>query len=89
MSQVADPYPATPGQTIQLPCRVSGGSGETFTVVQTSNLKIIHLLMPAGQSIPTYEAHGEVVLHCLEAAIFSPRFTFLLRTSSAGFADHV
>jgi quercetin dioxygenase-like cupin family protein len=42
---------------------------EIATLIGTSDLRIEQILIPAGQTIPTYEAAGQVVIHCLEGRI--------------------
>ena len=42
---------------------------ETSTLVQTSDFRVIQLRLPAGSVLPTYEAHGQIILHCLEGHI--------------------
>ena len=32
-------------------------------------MEIVQLVMPAGANLPTYEAHGEIILHCLEGRV--------------------
>ncbi|MBN2293938.1 MAG: cupin [Pirellulales bacterium] len=38
-------------------------------LVKTDNMQIVHLIIPAGETIPTHEAQGEVILHCLEGRV--------------------
>ena len=38
-------------------------------LVRTAEMEIIHLVIPAGETIPTHEAQGEIVLHCLEGQV--------------------
>jgi len=38
-------------------------------LVETANMKIVHLVIPAGETIPTHEAQGEIILHCLEGRV--------------------
>ena len=49
--------------------------GMNFTQCQhvahilTSGFRIIQFVIPAGREIPTHEAEGEIILHCLEGEI--------------------
>lgn len=61
---------AIPGEVVSLPTQVlSGGADQIRQLVKTGFLRISHIAIPAGRQIPTYEAEGEVVLHCLEGKV--------------------
>ena len=56
-----------PGETVdvrQLATVV--GTRQSVVLVKTANVEIIHAVVPDGETIPTHEAAGERVLHCLE-----------------------
>jgi quercetin dioxygenase-like cupin family protein len=56
-----------PGETVdvrQLATVV--GTRQSVVLVKTANVEIIHAVVPDGETIPTHEAAGEMVLHCLE-----------------------
>ena len=55
-----------PGDTVDVRCHASTLKA---ILLKTRNVKIIHLVIPAGKTIPTYEAQGEIILHCLEGRI--------------------
>ena len=42
---------------------------DTVTLLQTPEFQLIQIRMPAGSGIPNYEAHGQVILQCLEGDI--------------------
>jgi len=42
---------------------------DTSTLVQTNDFRVIQLRLPAGSLLPPYEAHGQIILHCLEGQI--------------------
>ena len=42
---------------------------DTNTLVQTDDFRVIQLRLPAGSELPTYEAHGQIILYCLEGKI--------------------
>jgi quercetin dioxygenase-like cupin family protein len=58
----------SPGQRFHLAKAVAETS-QTIIVVKTDSMRIVHLLVPAGQTIPKYEAQGEIVIHCLEGRV--------------------
>ncbi|HTQ39761.1 MAG TPA: cupin [Pirellulales bacterium] len=57
-----------PGQPFELWKTITGKS-QTIAVVKTDAMRIIQLLIPAGQTIPRYEAQGEAILHCLQGKV--------------------
>lgn len=61
---------AEPGQIVDLrPLRAELGTVRTATLVKTADMEIIQVVVPVGQVIPTHEAQGQVVLHCLEGRV--------------------
>ena len=66
----ADEPLVKPGETVD----VKQLAAEPITrmkslLVKTSNMQIVHLVIPAGETIPTHEAQGEIILHCLEGRV--------------------
>ena len=59
-----------PGETVDVR-RLGAGIGTTqkTLLVKTVNVEIIHVVIPAGETIPTHEAQGEIILHCLEGRV--------------------
>jgi len=59
-----------PGETVDVR-RLGAAPGTTrkALLVKTVNVEIIHVVVPAGGTIPTHEAQGEVILHCLEGRV--------------------
>jgi len=55
-----------PGTTVDV--RSLGVNLESL-LVETHNVRIVYLVIPAGQTIPTHEAQGEVIVHCLEGRV--------------------
>ncbi|OHB76785.1 MAG: hypothetical protein A2W31_12615 [Planctomycetes bacterium RBG_16_64_10] len=45
------------------------GTRVNTLLVKTINVEIIQLVIPAGDLIPTHEAHGEIIFHCLEGQV--------------------
>jgi quercetin dioxygenase-like cupin family protein len=61
---------ATPGDCVELRSPTPKQDTEQVTVlVKTPEVEIIQILIPAGSNIPTHEAEGEIVLHCLKGRI--------------------
>ena len=59
-----------PGETVDV--RQLGaalGTRQKALLVKTVNVEIIHVVIPAGETIPTHEAQGEIILHCLEGRV--------------------
>ena len=59
-----------PGQVIRVPYvdATRAINGKTI-LVKTSELEVVHLFVPAGQGVPTYEAQGQLVLQCLQGRV--------------------
>jgi quercetin dioxygenase-like cupin family protein len=56
-----------PGETVDVrQLATVAGTRQSVVLVKTANVEIIHSVVPAGETIPTHEAAGEMVLHCLE-----------------------
>ena len=45
------------------------GVRQQTILVKTANVEIIHLVIPDGEMVPTHEAPGEIILHCLEGQV--------------------
>ena len=59
-----------PGEVIDLrPPETTRDAHHLSLLVKTQDVEIVQLQIPAGSSIPTYEAAGEIILHCLEGRI--------------------
>ena len=59
--------PVKPGETVDVHQLAAVlGTRQSAVLVKTANVEIIHSVIPAGEMIPTHEAQGEIVLHCLE-----------------------
>ncbi len=64
-------HPETPAvQIVNLPPRgAPGDASRTTLLLKTNGLELHRVFIPAGEDVPTYEAQGEVVLHCLEGVV--------------------
>ncbi|HQU46615.1 MAG TPA: cupin [Pirellulales bacterium] len=40
-----------------------------IALVKTPHVKVIQLLVPAGRDVPTHQAQGELIVHCLEGRV--------------------
>ena len=59
-----------PGKVIDLrPPETTQDAPHLSLLVKTQDVEIVQLQIPAGSSIPTYEAAGEIILHCIEGRI--------------------
>jgi quercetin dioxygenase-like cupin family protein len=58
---------AEPGEIVDLrPLEAAFETQRNTLLVKTSDVKIIQLSIPAGANVPTHEAQGEIILHCVE-----------------------
>lgn len=56
-----------PGQIVFLqPLAAACETSRPTTLVKTPQIEVIQLFVPAGQNVPTHEAQGELIVHCLE-----------------------
>ena len=59
-----------PGKVIDLrPPETTQDAHHLSLLVKTQDVEIVQLQIPAGSSLPTYEAAGEIILHCIEGRI--------------------
>jgi quercetin dioxygenase-like cupin family protein len=58
------------GKVIEIrPAEANLAVSETATLLQTEDLELVRLTVPAGQDVPTHELQGEIVLQCLEGHV--------------------
>jgi quercetin dioxygenase-like cupin family protein len=61
---------AKPGDIVDLhPSTMSLDTQQITVLAKTQDVEIIQLLIPKGSSIPTYQAEGEIILHCVEGRV--------------------
>jgi quercetin dioxygenase-like cupin family protein len=66
---VSDPL-ARPGQVVDLRrCDRGLQAPQQLPLVRTGDVEIVQFVVPAGEELPTHEAQGEIVLHCLEGRV--------------------
>ena len=58
-----------PGYVIEIPKLATTDTIQQTELMETAEVKITQLTVPAGSSIPTYEAAGQAILHCLDGRI--------------------
>jgi quercetin dioxygenase-like cupin family protein len=59
-----------PGETVDVRGLGTGlGTRANTLLIKTVNVEIIHVVIPAGETIPTHEAQGEIIFHCLEGRV--------------------
>jgi quercetin dioxygenase-like cupin family protein len=40
-----------------------------IALLKTPQVKVIQLIVPAGRDVPTHQAQGELIVHCLEGRV--------------------
>lgn len=60
---------AKPGEAIDLALGPALATAKTSTLLKTADLEVIRLVVPAGKTIPTHKAPGEITVHCLEGRV--------------------
>jgi quercetin dioxygenase-like cupin family protein len=61
---------AQPGELVELGSTTAArADDQTNPLVKTQRVEIIQLLIPAESGVPTYEAAGEIIIHCLEGRV--------------------
>jgi quercetin dioxygenase-like cupin family protein len=57
---------AEPGEIVDLrPLEAAFETHQNLLLVKTTHVKIVQHFIPAGSSIPTHEAQGEIIVHCV------------------------
>jgi quercetin dioxygenase-like cupin family protein len=62
--------PAGPGEIVDL--ALVGRGQETrrqASLIKTNDVHVVQILVPAGKEVPTHEAEGQIILHCLEGRV--------------------
>jgi quercetin dioxygenase-like cupin family protein len=67
LKQLPMPEPlAEPGEVVDLrPLEAAFDTHQNILLVKTTNVTIFQQFIPAGGSLPTHEAQGEIILHCI------------------------
>jgi quercetin dioxygenase-like cupin family protein len=61
---------ASPGEVIRVLSLESNGKPDQFVaLIKTDNLEMLQLVVSSGQTVPTHELQGEVVVHCLQGRV--------------------
>jgi quercetin dioxygenase-like cupin family protein len=61
---------AIPGEAIVVaPADTTRMTSLATTLVRTSQVEVIQLIVPAGRNVPTHEAQGDLLVHCLEGRV--------------------
>lgn len=61
---------ARPGELVDVrPMGAALDTKQKTPLIKTEDMEIVQIVVPAGANLPTYEAHGEIILHCLEGRI--------------------
>lgn len=62
---------------------VTGKSNRKVPLLKTPEMEVAQFIIPAGGAIPTYEAQGEIILHCVGGRVVVS-FDQVEHTLSAG-----
>ena len=57
------------GQTESVQPLSPGDTSRKITLVKTPQVEMMQLIVPAGRDVPTHQAQGELIVHCLEGRI--------------------
>ena len=58
---------AEPGEIVDLqPLDAAFDTQRNTLLVKSNDVKVIQLIVPKGEKIPTHEAQGEIIVHCIE-----------------------
>lgn len=62
------------------PLTANDEKSREITLVKTPQVEVIQLIVPAGRDVPTHQAQGDLVVHCLEgrASLFAHERTYNL-----------
>ena len=61
---------AKPGELVEVkPLEAALKAGQKTVLIKTDDMEVVQFAIPAGRQLPTHEAQGELVLHCLEGRI--------------------
>jgi quercetin dioxygenase-like cupin family protein len=60
---------AAAGEIVALPQAQAGAPQRKTVLMKTGDVELVHFLVPASANIPTHEAEGEIVLHCLQGRV--------------------
>jgi quercetin dioxygenase-like cupin family protein len=61
---------AMPGQTAFVqPLTAIEEKSRQIALVKTPQVKVVQLIVPAGRDVPTHQAQGELIVHCLEGRV--------------------
>jgi len=58
---------AGPGEIVNLP--LLDGAERSTAIVKTDQFQAIHLVVPAGATIPAHHVEGQATFHCLKGRI--------------------
>lgn len=60
----------TAGRLVHVqPLTATDEKSRKITLSKTPQVKVIQLIVPAGQDVPTHEAQGDLIVHCLEGRV--------------------
>jgi quercetin dioxygenase-like cupin family protein len=73
---------AQPGEVVAVrPLGSALATTKTTTIIETKNVEVVRMVMPAGKEITEHKAPGEILVQCLEGKI---SFTAMGKTQDLG-----
>ena len=57
------------GRTASVQPLTPSDTSRKIPLVKTPQVEVIQLIVPAGRDVPTHQAQGELIVHCLEGRI--------------------
>jgi len=85
-----DPTVVRPGDIIDLVAATSSADAERLTTLfKTSQIEVLHIVVPRGSSLPAHRAEGELVIHCLngQVSVTAMQLRHQLRTGQLLYLD--
>lgn len=66
---MAEPNPNLEPMALVQPIAATEETSRKIRLVKTPQVEILQLIVPAGRDVPTHQAQGDVVVHCLEGRV--------------------
>jgi len=51
------------------PIEATASSSQKHDLLKTDDVEVVQFNIPAGRDIPTHEAQGEILLHCMQGKV--------------------
>ena len=63
------PAPISEQTAFVQPLTATDEKSRQIALVKTPHVEVIQLIIPAGRDVPTHQAQGDLVVHCLEGRV--------------------